>query len=147
MVETPNGPQLDPALATYKVCDDSKTMRAICDRLALEPERLMAEKQLKKELGFKNTAGHREWRKVRGRLENGGFVEAFLARSSQDQKALSCVRLLKEFRPDDAKKDKGGRGGAAAFALDEEGEEPDVLEGEVAPRSPSPPPLPVPLSL
>jgi hypothetical protein len=65
MVDTPQGPTLDPSLATYRVHDDARTMRTVCERIASLPDHVVVEADLKQAMGFRKALGHREWRKIK----------------------------------------------------------------------------------
>ncbi|PWA34054.1 B-block binding subunit of TFIIIC [Artemisia annua] len=60
---------------------------------------------LKKELGYRKTPGHRAWRNIVKKMKDAHLVEEFIA----TEKKLNCLRLLKKFSPETfAPKSHGG---------------------------------------
>ncbi|XP_068654207.1 uncharacterized protein [Aristolochia californica] len=52
---------------------------------------------IKKDLGYRGTAGHRAWRNICKRLKEAGCIEEFKA--EVNKKVVKCLRLLKKFEP------------------------------------------------
>ncbi|GAB2247567.1 hypothetical protein Droror1_Dr00007449 [Drosera rotundifolia] len=86
-------------------------MKAVCDRLEEADGKVLVVSDIKRELGYRQTAGHRAWRNICGRLKQAGLVEVFDANldDSQDvatgrrlrkSKPVSCLRLMKKFSLD-----------------------------------------------
>lgn len=72
-------------------------LKAICDRLEKADGKVLVVGDIKKELGYRKSTGHRAWRNILQRLKDAQLVEEFHA--TVNQKEVSCVRLLKTFSP------------------------------------------------
>ncbi|MCO5578627.1 hypothetical protein L7F22_032471 [Adiantum nelumboides] len=59
------------------------------------PKKVLVIADLKVNLGYRLTRGHREWRRILSRLMGAGMVEVFEAKV--ENKILPCLRLLKPF--------------------------------------------------
>ncbi|KAJ9559703.1 hypothetical protein OSB04_004863 [Centaurea solstitialis] len=70
-------------------------LRAICDRLEKADGKVLVISDIKKELGYCKTAGHRAWRNICNRLKDANLVEECYA--TVNNKKVSCLRLLKKF--------------------------------------------------
>ncbi len=54
-------------MAVYSIHDDNKLLKKICDLIGGTAGRVVVESELKVVMGFKETKGHREWRKLKVR--------------------------------------------------------------------------------
>lgn len=96
------------------VKDFLPALKAVCDRLEQAEGKVLVVSDIKRELGYRETRGHRAWRNICNRLKQAGLVEVFEAKvddnaatttnskrtkSRVQNKAVSCLRLLKEFSP------------------------------------------------
>ncbi|KAL4560145.1 hypothetical protein LXL04_032294 [Taraxacum kok-saghyz] len=72
-------------------------IKAICDRLEKADGKVLVEGDIKRELGYRKTKGHRAWRNILHRMEDAHLVEKFHA--TVNQKEVKCIRLLKTFSP------------------------------------------------
>ncbi|KAD3068691.1 hypothetical protein E3N88_36571 [Mikania micrantha] len=72
--------------------------RAICDRLEKADGKVLVVSDIKKELGYRKTQGHRAWRNILHKLKYAGLVEDFSA--TVNNKEVSCLRLLRGFSPE-----------------------------------------------
>ncbi|KAG1666818.1 hypothetical protein FOA52_011659 [Chlamydomonas sp. UWO 241] len=115
------GSTLDTNLAAYRVHDDNHKLQEICDTIAGTAERVVSEAELKQVLGFRLVPGHRLWRKLKGKLQAGGFIRPLLAKVQG--KATVCVQLIKPFTAEAAAA-AAAAGGGEDGEEDEEGEEP-----------------------
>lgn len=95
LVTTQRGQELQPDVATYCVQDDAQWLRLICERVGATAEKVVMEAELKKVLGFSRAKGHRQWRRLRRKLLDAGFVDVFQA--TVGDRVATCVRLLKPF--------------------------------------------------
>ncbi|KAI5056476.1 hypothetical protein GOP47_0028294 [Adiantum capillus-veneris] len=77
------------------VNDDLPALKSICKKLEEAPKKVLVIADLKVNLGYRLTRGHREWRRILGRLVGAGMVEVFEAKV--ENKVLPCLRLLKPF--------------------------------------------------
>ncbi|KAL8170314.1 hypothetical protein V2J09_022118 [Rumex salicifolius] len=91
------------------VNDFLPAMKAVCDKLEQADGKVLVVADIKVDLGYRETAGHRRWRNICNRLQQAGLVEAFEAEVDDDvavtkkkkrrKTPLSCLRLLKSFSP------------------------------------------------
>ncbi|GMH18150.1 hypothetical protein Nepgr_019991 [Nepenthes gracilis] len=90
------------------VKDFLPAMKAICERLEQADGKVLVVSDIKRDLGYQKTQGHRAWRNICGRLKDAGVVEIFDAKvdgkvsattSLKSNKAVSCLRLVKKFSP------------------------------------------------
>ncbi|XP_021750753.1 uncharacterized protein LOC110716442 isoform X1 [Chenopodium quinoa] len=97
-----------------RVKDFLPAIKAVCDRLEQAEGKVLVVSDIKQELGYRETKGHRAWRNISNRLKQAGLVEVFEAkvdskvetptkskkgRSRGQNKPVSCLRLLKSFSP------------------------------------------------
>ncbi|XP_021860398.1 uncharacterized protein [Spinacia oleracea] len=97
-----------------RVKDFLPAIKAVCDRLEQAEGKVLVVSDIKQELGYRETRGHRAWRNICNRLKQAGLVEVFEAkidskvetpskskksRSRGQNKPVSCLRLLKKFSP------------------------------------------------
>ncbi|KAH9605703.1 hypothetical protein KSS87_015506 [Heliosperma pusillum] len=61
------------------VKDFLPALKAICDRLEQAEGKVLVVSDIKRELGYRETRGHRAWRNVCNRLKQAGLVEVFEA--------------------------------------------------------------------
>ncbi|KAG9443714.1 hypothetical protein H6P81_015054 [Aristolochia fimbriata] len=78
------------------VRDFLPSMIAVCDKLETSGKVLVVS-DIKKDLGYRGTAGHRAWRNICKRLKEAGCIEEFKA--EVNKKVVNCLRLLKKFEP------------------------------------------------
>ncbi|GKD84307.1 B-block binding subunit of TFIIIC, partial [Tanacetum coccineum] len=89
-----------------RIADFVPALRAICDRLEKANGKVLVISDLKKELGYRKTPGHRAWRNIVKKLKDAHLVEEFIA---TEKVKLNCLRLLKKFSPETfATKSHGG---------------------------------------
>nr|GMD41481.1 General transcription factor 3C polypeptide 1 like [Ipomoea batatas]GMD46254.1 General transcription factor 3C polypeptide 1 like [Ipomoea batatas] len=76
-------------------------LKAICDKLEKAEGKVLVVSDIKWDLGYKGSAGHKSWRNVCHRLKEARVVEEFMAKvdGKVSEKEVSCLRLLKEFSP------------------------------------------------
>ncbi|CAN6481737.1 unnamed protein product [Victoria cruziana] len=79
------------------VKDYLPAMRNICSKLDEASNKVLVVSDIKKELGYLKTTGHRAWRAVLKRLKEAHLVEEFSA--EVNKKVVSCLRLVKKFDP------------------------------------------------
>ncbi|KAJ0700699.1 putative B-block binding subunit of TFIIIC, tfc3, extended winged-helix domain-containing protein [Helianthus annuus] len=72
--------------------------RAICDRLEKADGKVLVVSDIKRELGYRKTQGHRAWRNILNKLKDASIVEEFFAKVNN--KDVNCLRLLKKFSPE-----------------------------------------------
>ncbi|KAL2939303.1 General transcription factor 3C polypeptide 1 [Bienertia sinuspersici] len=97
-----------------RVDDFLPAIKAVCDRLEQAEGKVLVVSDIKQELGYRETRGHRAWRNICNRLKQAGLVELFEAKvdskvdtptkskkskSRGRNKPVSCLRLLKKFSP------------------------------------------------
>ncbi|XP_057977726.1 uncharacterized protein LOC131164495 isoform X2 [Malania oleifera] len=70
-------------------------LKAICDKLEAANGKVLVISDIKRDLGFRETRGHRRWRHICKKLKDAGVVEEFCAKV--DEKEVSCLRLVKQF--------------------------------------------------
>ncbi|EFJ16205.1 hypothetical protein SELMODRAFT_421838 [Selaginella moellendorffii] len=75
--------------------DDVPAMRAICEKLQEADGKVLVVSDLKLTLGYRLAAGHRAWRRLVKRLEEGGYVTNIKAKIGRKEKP--CLQLLKPF--------------------------------------------------
>ncbi|KAG8079855.1 hypothetical protein GUJ93_ZPchr0007g5497 [Zizania palustris] len=74
-------------------------MKAICDKLEEASGKALVVSDIKTDLNYRMTCGHRAWRNVLHRLRDAELVEEFNA--EVDDKVVCCLRLLKKFDPNE----------------------------------------------
>ncbi|KAJ4824978.1 hypothetical protein Tsubulata_014352 [Turnera subulata] len=79
------------------VKDFLPAMKAICDQLEVAKDKVLVVSDIKQNLGYSGTKGHRAWRYICHRLKDAGLVEEFEA--VVEEKVQRCLRLLKKFSP------------------------------------------------
>lgn len=79
------------------VKDYLPALKAICEKLELADDKVLVVADIKRDLGYKYTSGHRAWRSILHRLKDACVVEEFCAKVNK--KEVSCLRLLKSFSP------------------------------------------------
>ncbi|XP_071686100.1 uncharacterized protein [Rutidosis leptorrhynchoides] len=80
-----------------RIKDFVPAIRAICDRLEKADGKVLVISDIKKELGYTKTSGHRAWRNILHRMKDAHLVEDFVA--TVNNKEVNCLRLLKTFSP------------------------------------------------
>ncbi|KAF9685289.1 hypothetical protein SADUNF_Sadunf03G0039100 [Salix dunnii] len=85
--------------SSYKVLvrDYLPAIKAICDKLEKANDKVLVISDIKQDLGYSGTKGHRAWRNILHRLKDACVVEEFEAKV--DGKVECCLRLLQEFSP------------------------------------------------
>ncbi|CAO2814878.1 unnamed protein product [Amaranthus hypochondriacus] len=96
------------------VNDFLPAIKAVCNRLEQAEGKVLVVSDIKRELGYRETRGHRAWRNILKRLKQAGLVDVFEAKveskveastkskrrkSGVQNKPVSCLRLLKQFSP------------------------------------------------
>ncbi|KAL3735999.1 hypothetical protein ACJRO7_025022 [Eucalyptus globulus] len=72
-------------------------MKSVCDRLEKADGRVLAVKDIKKELGFVgSSSAHKAWTIIRRMLEDAGFVKEHTRAGNKD---INCLQLVKNFSP------------------------------------------------
>ncbi|KAL7162716.1 hypothetical protein ACSBR2_043073 [Camellia fascicularis] len=79
------------------VKDYLPALKAICDKLDQADGKILVVADIKRDLGYRGTPGHRAWRNIINRLKDARVVEEFCAKVNE--KAVNCLRLLKSFSP------------------------------------------------
>ncbi|KAG5536532.1 hypothetical protein RHGRI_024082 [Rhododendron griersonianum] len=79
------------------VKDYLPALKAICDKLDQAGDKILLVEDIKRDLGYRTTTGHRAWRNICNRLKDARTVEEFCAKLNE--KKVSCLRLLKSFSP------------------------------------------------
>ncbi|XP_024973225.1 uncharacterized protein LOC112511735 isoform X3 [Cynara cardunculus var. scolymus] len=77
--------------------DYEPALKAICDKLEKANDKVLVVSDIKKELGYCKTSGHRAWRNILHKLKDAGLVEEFYA--TVHNKKVICLRLLNKFSP------------------------------------------------
>ncbi|XP_052182207.1 uncharacterized protein LOC127794928 isoform X2 [Diospyros lotus] len=90
------------------VKDFLPALKAICDKLELADGKILVVSDIKRDLGYRRTSGHRAWRNILNRLKDARVLEEFCAKVSG--KEVSCLRLLKSFSPKNFEPKMVGRG-------------------------------------
>ncbi|KAK1358500.1 B-block binding subunit of TFIIIC [Heracleum sosnowskyi] len=80
-----------------QVKDFLPELKHICDKLEKADNNVLIVSDLKKDLGYCGTPGHRRWRNILHRLKDARVVEEFIAKVNT--KEVSCLKLLKKFSP------------------------------------------------
>ncbi|KAH7865791.1 hypothetical protein Vadar_011204 [Vaccinium darrowii] len=79
------------------VKDYLPALKAICDKLEHSNDKILLVEDIKQDLGYRTTTGHRAWRNICSRLKDARVVEEFCAKVNENE--VSCLRLLKSFSP------------------------------------------------
>ncbi|CAH9114788.1 unnamed protein product [Cuscuta epithymum] len=81
--------------------DFMPALKAICDKLSNAEGKVLVVSDIKRELGYKGTAGHRLWRNICHKLKEANVVEEIWAKvdGKAKMKEVNCLHLLKEFSP------------------------------------------------
>ncbi|XP_034900158.1 uncharacterized protein [Populus alba] len=79
------------------VRDYLPAIKAICDKLEKANDKVLVISDIKQDLGYSGTKGHKAWRNILRRLKDACVVEEFEAKV--DRKVECCLRLLQEFSP------------------------------------------------
>ncbi|VFQ59197.1 unnamed protein product [Cuscuta campestris] len=76
-------------------------LKAICDKLEKAEGKALVVSDIKRDLGYQGTSGHRLWRNICHRLKEAGMVEECWTKvdGKISMKEVVCLRLLKEFSP------------------------------------------------
>ncbi|GMI73201.1 hypothetical protein like AT1G17450 [Hibiscus trionum] len=77
------------------VNDYLPAMKAVCDKLEEANGKVLVVSDIKRDLGYTRSSGHRAWRNISRRLKDAGLVEELHA--VVNEKAEICLRLLKRF--------------------------------------------------
>lgn len=81
----------------HVVNDDDAKLRKITNFLATMPDHTMNETELKRDLGYVGTPGHRRWRRLRNILERKQCIERFKARDGEDGPVVFVVKLVRQW--------------------------------------------------
>ncbi|XVF86888.1 hypothetical protein PTKIN_Ptkin18bG0077000 [Pterospermum kingtungense] len=77
------------------VKDYLPAMKAVCDKLEEANGKVLVVSDIKRDLGYTKSSGHKAWRNIYHRLKDAGLVEDFHA--SVNKKVELCLRLVKRF--------------------------------------------------
>ncbi|KAL9157086.1 hypothetical protein ABFS82_09G122300 [Erythranthe guttata] len=72
-------------------------LKAICDKLEKVHGKVLVVSDIKRDLGYRGTSGHRLWRNVFHRLKEARVVEECFTMIKK--KEVNCIRLLQSFSP------------------------------------------------
>ncbi|KAL4366827.1 hypothetical protein GQ457_05G023790 [Hibiscus cannabinus] len=90
-----NGFALENAKDTVLVNDYLPAMKAVCDKLEEANGKVLVISDIKRDLGYTRSSGHRAWRNIYRRLKDAGLIEKLHA--VVNEKAEVCLRLVKTF--------------------------------------------------
>ncbi|XP_057786718.1 uncharacterized protein LOC131004125 isoform X2 [Salvia miltiorrhiza] len=90
------------------VKDFVPALKAICDKLEKAEGKVLVVSDLKKDLGYRGTHGHRSWRNICHRLKDARVVEE--CRTIIKNKEVDCLRLLQSFSTSHFEPKSHGRG-------------------------------------
>nr|XP_011467426.1 PREDICTED: uncharacterized protein LOC101308114 isoform X2 [Fragaria vesca subsp. vesca] len=87
----------DVSAGSVLVKDFLPAMKAVCDKLEEANGKVLVVGDIKKELGYCGTSGHRAWRNICQRLKAAQLVEVFDAKVNG--KVESCLRFVENSSP------------------------------------------------
>lgn len=87
----------DMAKGDVRVKDFLPALKTICDKLEKAEGKVLVVSDLKQDLGYRGTSGHRSWRNICHRLKEAQVVEE--CRTVVNKKEVNCLRLLQSFSP------------------------------------------------
>ncbi|XP_022853182.1 uncharacterized protein LOC111374704 isoform X2 [Olea europaea var. sylvestris] len=90
------------------VKDFLPALKAICDKLEEAEGKVLVVSDIKRDLGYRGTQGHRAWRNIFHRLKDAHVVEECCVMANK--KEVNCLRLLKKFSPSYFEPKSHGRG-------------------------------------
>ncbi|GMI86163.1 hypothetical protein like AT1G17450 [Hibiscus trionum] len=90
-----DGVALENAKDTVLVNDYLPAMKAVCDKLEEANGKVLVVSDIKRDLGYTRSSGHKAWRNIFLRLKDAGLVEELHA--VVNEKAEICLRLVKAF--------------------------------------------------
>ncbi|CAI9753733.1 unnamed protein product [Fraxinus pennsylvanica] len=79
------------------VKDFLPALKAICDKLEKAEGKVLVVSDIKRDLGYRGTQGHRAWRNICHRLKDACIVEECC--TVVNKKEVNCLRLIKKFSP------------------------------------------------
>ncbi|KAL3632952.1 hypothetical protein CASFOL_025936 [Castilleja foliolosa] len=79
------------------VKDFLPSLKAICEKLEKSQGKVLVVSDIKQDLGYRGTAGHRAWRNVCHKLKDARVVEECC--TMINKKEVICLRLLQSFSP------------------------------------------------
>ncbi|KAK8629039.1 hypothetical protein V6N13_077896 [Hibiscus sabdariffa] len=94
-VPVDDGFALENTKDNVRVNDYLPAMKAVCDKLEEANGKVLVVSDIKRDLGYTRSSGHRAWRNIYHRLKDAGLVEELHA--AVNEKAEICLRLLKRF--------------------------------------------------
>ncbi|KAK6264270.1 hypothetical protein SCA6_019704 [Theobroma cacao] len=77
------------------VNDYLPAMKAVCDKLEEANGKVLVVSDIKRDLGYTRSSGHKAWRNIYRRLKDAGLVEDLQA--VVNEKVELCLRLVKKF--------------------------------------------------
>ncbi|KAK8592705.1 hypothetical protein V6N13_063272 [Hibiscus sabdariffa] len=90
-----DGFALENTKDNVRVNDYLPAMKAVCDKLEEANGKVLVVSDIKRDLGYTRSSGHRAWRNIYHRLKDAGLVEELHA--VVNEKAEICLRLSKRF--------------------------------------------------
>ncbi|OMO66113.1 B-block binding subunit of TFIIIC [Corchorus olitorius] len=81
------------------VNDYLPAMKAVCDKLEEANGKVLVVSDIKRDLGYTRSSGHKAWRNIHRRLKDAGLVEDFHA--VVNEKVELCLRSVKRFSKKD----------------------------------------------
>ncbi|XP_039060768.1 uncharacterized protein LOC120204817 isoform X2 [Hibiscus syriacus] len=90
-----DGFALENANDNVLVNDYLPAMKAVCDKLEEANGKVLVVSDIKRDLGYTRSSGHKAWRNIYRRLKDAGLVEELHA--VVNEKAEICLRLVKRF--------------------------------------------------
>ncbi|KAL2516429.1 B-block binding subunit of TFIIIC [Forsythia ovata] len=105
---TGDGFGVGTAKEVVHVKDFLPALKDICDKLENAEGKVLVVSDIKKDLGYRGTRGHRVWRNICHRLKDACVVEECCV--IVNKKEVNCLRLLKKFSPSYFEPKSHGRG-------------------------------------
>ncbi|XWS20082.1 hypothetical protein CRYUN_Cryun31cG0071000 [Craigia yunnanensis] len=90
-----DGFALENVKESVLVNDYLPAMKAVCDKLEEANEKVLVVSDIKRDLGYTRSSGHKAWRNIYRRLKDAGLVEDLHA--VVNEKVELCLRLVKRF--------------------------------------------------
>ncbi|KAL6514977.1 hypothetical protein OROGR_020556 [Orobanche gracilis] len=96
------------AKENVQVKDFLPALKAICEKLDNAQGKVLVISDLKQDLGYRGTNGHRAWRNIYHKLKDAGVVEECCTMIKN--KKVNCLRLVQNFSPSYFEPKLHGRG-------------------------------------
>ncbi|KAL6557503.1 hypothetical protein OROMI_017853 [Orobanche minor] len=96
------------AKENVQVKDFLPALKAICEKLDKAQGKVLVISDLKQDLGYRGTHGHRAWRNIYHKLKDAGVVEECCTMIKN--KKVNCLRLVQNFSPSCFEPKLHGRG-------------------------------------